>query len=146
MTRRLLLYAVPATLALIGCGGWLIWPRTAITKESFAQIRKGMSRAEVDVILGGPPRDESTSLVGINWGEGWKGVAWDQMTDAERQKAQFESFREPMNFSGRLLPEWTSDFACIQIGFDRHDRVYDQICYPVICASPIERLGRWLGW
>jgi hypothetical protein len=54
--------------ALIGVGvlvltAWLLWPRTtittAITLENAATIKEGMTRAEVEAILGGPPRDET---------------------------------------------------------------------------------------
>src|SRR6516165_8145364 len=53
-TRRLLLFTMPA-LALLAVGVLLLWPRTAITRENAAKIREGMTRAEVEAILGKTP-------------------------------------------------------------------------------------------
>jgi hypothetical protein len=56
--HRLLLLSLPALVALT-VGAWLLWPRSAITRENAEKIQSGMTPAEVEAILGGPPRDES---------------------------------------------------------------------------------------
>jgi hypothetical protein len=64
MTRRrvLLLGSVAVLVSLLGAV-LLTWPRpSAITADSIAKIQLEMSRAEVEAILGGPPRDESDGL------------------------------------------------------------------------------------
>ena len=62
MTRRLLLLALPVALVLIGLG-WMLCPRPSVTWENAAKIREGMTRSEVEAILGrrpGPPTDRGT--------------------------------------------------------------------------------------
>jgi hypothetical protein len=56
-TRRLLI-ALPLAVALSLAVAWLLWPRTAITRENAARIQEGMTLAEVEAILGGPAREE----------------------------------------------------------------------------------------
>jgi hypothetical protein len=58
--RRLLLACLPAAVVALAVGVWLLWPRTAITRENAEKIQPGMTLAEVEAILGGPARDEST--------------------------------------------------------------------------------------
>jgi hypothetical protein len=61
MTRRhLLLFGLPVALVALGVWGWMLLPRTAITPENAAKIKEGMTLAEVEAILGGPARDETT--------------------------------------------------------------------------------------
>src|SRR3954465_7795793 len=50
-------------LLIAGCAAWLLSPRTAITQENAARIPAGMTLAEVEAILGGAGRDESTGLL-----------------------------------------------------------------------------------
>jgi hypothetical protein len=54
-TRRLLLFALTAGLPVALIAAWLVWPRTAITRENAAQIGEGMTRSEVEAILGRTP-------------------------------------------------------------------------------------------
>jgi outer membrane protein assembly factor BamE (lipoprotein component of BamABCDE complex) len=57
--RRKLLLAL-AGLALVVAGTFVLWPRAnRITRENFDHIEKGMSRAQVESILG-PPGDYRT--------------------------------------------------------------------------------------
>jgi hypothetical protein len=58
MRRRKLLVAL-AGLAVVGAAGAVVlWRRSAhVTRASCDRIRVGMSRAEVEAILGGPPGD-----------------------------------------------------------------------------------------
>jgi hypothetical protein len=53
-TRRLLLLALPAGLAVALVAAWLHWPRpSAITRENAAKIRAGMTLAEAENSPGG---------------------------------------------------------------------------------------------
>jgi hypothetical protein len=64
---RLLLFAIPVTLALmLSAAAWFLWPRTAITPENAAKIKIGMTLAEVEAILGGAARDETTGPVKVH--------------------------------------------------------------------------------
>jgi hypothetical protein len=55
--RRRKLLVVLAGLAVLALGGFVLWPQTdRVTRENFGHIKEGMSRAEVEAILG-PPGD-----------------------------------------------------------------------------------------
>src|SRR6266566_3187740 len=56
--RRLFLFGLLVALLVVGAGVWLLWPRTAITRENAAKIEVGMTLGEVEAILGGPPRND----------------------------------------------------------------------------------------
>jgi hypothetical protein len=57
MLRRLILLAMLALLAAVAFVALVTWPRSdRATQENFNRIRRGMSRAEVEAILG-PPGD-----------------------------------------------------------------------------------------
>src|SRR4051812_18163811 len=59
--RRWLLLGMVVAAAVLAAGLWLIQPpRSAINGENAAKIRRGMTLAEVEAILGGPPRADST--------------------------------------------------------------------------------------
>jgi hypothetical protein len=52
-------------LALVGVAAFVAWPRPdRITRENFDRIKVGMSRAEVEAILG-PPGDYRTGPVAV---------------------------------------------------------------------------------
>jgi hypothetical protein len=61
MRGRKLLVVVLAVLVAVGA--FVLWPRPdRITRENCERIREGMSLAEVEAILGGPPGDYRTVL------------------------------------------------------------------------------------
>ena len=61
-----MLFAPPLALGALGLALWLLWPReSAITEENIASIQIGMTRAQVEAILGGPARDESDGRIGV---------------------------------------------------------------------------------
>jgi hypothetical protein len=58
MRRRKLLGALVVLAVLVAAGIFVIWPRPdQITRANLDRIKKGMRRAEVEAILGGPPGD-----------------------------------------------------------------------------------------
>jgi len=60
MRRRTLLVALAGLAVVVAVGVVVLWPRAdRITRENFERIREGMSRAEVEAILG-PPGDYRT--------------------------------------------------------------------------------------
>jgi hypothetical protein len=59
MSRRRFFLSGVAAAALVGAVWWF-WPRTLITAENFARLAPGMTRAEVEGILGGPAGDYSS--------------------------------------------------------------------------------------
>jgi hypothetical protein len=54
--RRLFLFAALAALGVASTVAFL-WPRPRVTKESYERIKLGMTRPEVEALLGGPPGD-----------------------------------------------------------------------------------------
>jgi len=56
----LLLGSAAVVVVGLAIGVWTLWPRTAITEENAAKLRPGMTLAEVEAILGGPARIETT--------------------------------------------------------------------------------------
>jgi hypothetical protein len=73
-TRRLVLLGLPAAFMVALLAAWLLSPRTAITRANAEKIRKGMTLAEVEAILGGPARDEAPER-GLAW-PSYKGSLW----------------------------------------------------------------------
>src|SRR5258708_7344213 len=61
--RRPLCLALFACIAAAGIVAFLLLSRSAINRENFEKIAVGMTLAEVETILGGPQRDESTGPV-----------------------------------------------------------------------------------
>jgi hypothetical protein len=56
----LLLAGFLGCLVVAGAALYLLWPRSAINRENFEKVQVGMTLAEVEAILGGPERDESS--------------------------------------------------------------------------------------
>jgi hypothetical protein len=101
--RRLLVFGLLATLIGLGVGGWLLWPKsTAITRESAAKIQKGMTLAEVEAILGGPARDDTTGLIENDF-------------DDKSWNVRFGVFKPCNDYQ-----TWESDFVFIWVGFDEN--------------------------
>jgi hypothetical protein len=67
--RLFIVLGLLACLLLAGCVAWLLWPRTAITRENAVLIRQGMTVPEVEAILVGPARDETTGPCTVDQGE-----------------------------------------------------------------------------
>ncbi len=143
--RRLLLLAVVAVVVALAGGLWALWPRSAITRENFAKIREGMTKDQVEAILDGPSRDESTGPIDVDWGNASEGAEWDRMTPEERLRVQFEWFRELRNYSG-MPTEWKSDCAVIHVCFDGRGTVMEQTFYPArrMPESVVDKVRRWL--
>jgi hypothetical protein len=58
--RRFLFVALLIVMVVLSLGVCLLPPRTAITRDNAERIRLGMTLADVEEILGGPERDETT--------------------------------------------------------------------------------------
>jgi hypothetical protein len=57
-TRRLLLGAgAVVLLALAGLLAWVACPRAGVTRANYERIREGMTRRQVEALLGGPADD-----------------------------------------------------------------------------------------
>lgn len=67
--RRRVTFAVLVALVLLGVSVWWLWPReqSAITRANAEKIHVGMTLAEVQAILGGPPRMEGSLVRRFGW-------------------------------------------------------------------------------
>jgi hypothetical protein len=144
-TRRLLALGLPAALVLsLAVAAWLLWAgsRPAITPANGAKVRAGMTRPEVEALLGGPPRNELTGRPLLVAGKPL--VAVDQAGLA----VSAQSLREtPLVARGLRVDRWQSDDAQVLVGFDPAGRVGECVTFPMRFAdeSLLERLRRWLG-
>ena len=86
----------------------MLWPRPdRITRENYERIRVGMSSAEVEAILGGPPGDYRTVRTEDEMYPrcfDLDAMAWHVECDRD-----FEAYREPMWFGNqgiiRVIPD-----------------------------------------
>jgi hypothetical protein len=132
----MLLLILPAILVALAVL-WLLRPQTAITPENAASIRVGMTVAQVEEILGGECRDEST------------GPIWSDESDGEDVDRALATFCRQFYLQGTSPappPRWTSDRSIVLVAFDQDDRVhsYDTISVHRVNEDPLTILGRWL--
>ncbi len=107
MRGRKLRWALVAILIPAGVGAFVLWPRPdRITRENYDRIREGMSRAEVEAILG-PSGDYTTGPVKPRDG-------------ARLDMSDTSSTLEVRPGSAAM---WVSDAAYIIVFFDDSGRV-----------------------
>jgi hypothetical protein len=109
MRRWKLLVTLVGLAVIVAAGVVVLWPRPSrITRENFGRLKPGMTRADVEAILG-PAGDYQT-------GE----------TEIDR------SIRPIINYSPRVLEssaedtlfwEWRSDTTVLLLGFDTEGRL-----------------------
>jgi hypothetical protein len=136
--RRLLLFAIPITLALIVTAtAWLLWPSTAITCENAAKIKEGMTLAEVEAILGGPAREESTGPLEVNLDSPWLND-----TNGPCVLVYSKHFGPPWN----AVCVWQSNRARVGVAFDRDERVIECARRPMrpVEQTLLDRIRAWL--
>jgi outer membrane protein assembly factor BamE (lipoprotein component of BamABCDE complex) len=132
--RRKLLVAVAVAITAAGVytGYCLFWPRHRINRDSFAQIREGMTHAEVQAILGVPPGDYFSE-------------------DVHRL---FENSRNDYVFvqptgDGGWCAVWWSDAACVAVRFQPDGTVAEKGLWGGIgkeaTLGPLDRLLWRLG-
>jgi hypothetical protein len=143
--RRLFLaLGVVACLLLVGGGAWLLWPRSAITRENAARIEIGMTLAEVEAILGGAARDESTGSTNPVLDR--DGISREEldMLGAHREICLISSHMAIQN--GKPSPVWRSDLVEVFVRCDPAGRVTSCQAFPMRRAdeSPFATLRRWL--
>jgi len=110
MRRRTLLVALAGLAVVVTAGTVVLWPRPErITRANFHRIREGMSRAEVEAILG-PPGDYRTGL-----GETWftEPKLWSPDRDIAPRPEPLWS-----TAPGNSWARWDSDSFSIWISFD----------------------------
>jgi hypothetical protein len=132
--RRVPLIALFAVLVLVGIAGLTPWPAartTAISRENAAKLREGLTVAEVEAILGGPPRDDSTGPLAGDNRDGTASTIWFW----------------PQPLVTRPPPRaWISDCVAVHVQFDDAGRALSVSCVPLFRMEegPLATLRRWL--
>jgi hypothetical protein len=128
MTRKRLLVVLAALVAIVVAGTVAVpWPRPRVTSESFARVQVGMSRAEVERLVG-PPGDYTTGPMGV--------VIFDHTS---------------MWPADTTLVWWRGDGGIGSIAFDADSTVADVRFWPAGPAGPLERVlwqveSAWRRW
>jgi hypothetical protein len=134
--RRLLLSTIVAIVVavVLAVVVWLLQPPTAITRENAAKIKEGMAMDEVEAILGGAARDETTGP-----------VIREEPPEFAPRDASGRSFRITI-LDQRPHLEWHSDEVRIWVHFDSNGNVTECTYFPTHRAeeSLLDKLRRWL--
>jgi hypothetical protein len=134
--RRVLLLGCVTAVVVIVVAAWALWPApTAITTDNAAWITQGMPLADVEAILGGPARDETTGPVERieppefaspdARGNRWRIAIVDMRPDVQR---------------------WESDRARVWVQFDQNGLATDCQVFPLQrrAEGALAALRRWL--
>lgn len=126
--RRFVVYCLPATVAFL-VGLWVTWPRSAITKDNADRLRNGMTLEQVEAVLGGHARDETSGRVVQDLPDG----------------SEAPVFHSTLNAIPGIR-HWVSDRWMIRVDFDLDDHVISWSATPVHRenAAALEMLRRLL--
>lgn len=161
MRWMVLLTGLTALAAIVAFAAWrLAIPKQheAINDESFAQIKDGMRRTDVERLLAGPPRIERTTPSQFVWDgkvptESWglrvihpsfvsPTSEWELDEATKKQRAADQALRDQKNAEaaedGRYLLCWHHDLTSISVIFDG---VTDEV-HGAILWKPREKTWR----
>jgi hypothetical protein len=143
--RRLLLLILPAGLAALAIVICMLWPRTSITRENASKIQVGMTLAEVEAILGGPARDESTGPCHLDE----SGINPVDLSNRE-EPTRLELQRLLIEMRPHTYILWRSDSVVIWAtqSQEGQDRQLTQVGYVPLQRSNeslLDRLRRWFS-
>jgi hypothetical protein len=125
MRRQRLRWAAGAP-ALLALGALVLWPRPdRLTRENFERIKEGMSRAEAEAMLGGPPGYHADGPVGYPNGY---------------LPADLQGFPP-----GHTSETWLGDSGIVEVVFDPHGRVAWRQWSPSERDPETSRI-EWLRW
>jgi hypothetical protein len=127
----MVLAALAAVVLAASFGWWHLFHPPGIDRRGFDRIRAGMSRREVEAILGGPPGDYRDQ---IRYPRG--GCCLPR-----------ESFPPETDVGGYRAEEWTADEREVTVYFGADGTVADKgfLDYSLPPPSSWERLRQWLG-
>jgi hypothetical protein len=122
MRSRTLLFVLAASALLLAAGALILWPRSQtsrVTRENFARIQQGMSRHDVEAILG-PPGDYRTGqtalILPLNSHGGFNGRLTPAQIAYDAETADlFPGFFD----DGCTFELWQCDDAVIWICYDK---------------------------
>jgi hypothetical protein len=118
-------------------------PRSAIHQENYEKICAGMNLVDVETLLGGPSRDESTGPLTAD-------IDKDDQGDIKLfmwREAQFIGTKGMRDRRFPMTATWTSDSLVVVVEFDADGRVVETACLHVrrVRESPLELVRRWIG-
>jgi len=124
--RPLLLFLLFAALLVAAFGVWIVLPHPGVTRANIARIEEGMTRHEVESLLGGKP--------------------------AEHPAPQANCIGFPVPYPAKIIVGeywWGGDVAVI-VRFDNTGRVSMSqmldIVYTKQTDTFLDRIRRWLGF
>jgi hypothetical protein len=130
--RRVLLLGLAGCLAALACVVFLAQDRSAINPANYEKIQVGMPLAEVETILGGPARDESS------------GPIREDSVDENDLGPQLQVVTFRIAYA-KDLQLWTSDRLMIRVEVEQ-GRVAGKASLEVrrMRESPWQKVRRWL--
>jgi hypothetical protein len=138
--RRLVLALILLACAVLaGASAWLFWPRTAITRANAEKIEEGMTRAEVEALLGGPHRDDATGPTVLDTEDG------DELALARLRR--YIDLQVIAAMDAEPIWIWRSNQVEIHVRFDGKEQVVscDSINMRPASQGALAMLRRWLG-
>lgn len=118
------------------CGGGLLlaWPSDRITPEGYRQVQLGMTRADVEGILGetDASRDDAT-------------VEFILHCVASSSHGDRDDLSEGDSSKGGDMRLWHGDTGIIWISMDANGLVAWKCFHPIARPSAFARLRQWLG-
>ena len=132
--------AAIATLALCAAAAWFLWPACRpITAETYERLRPGMTRAEVEAMLGSPGRTRQDFSHWLNNRSPTIGSGSD-LLNLQRLNGEWVQPR---------IKYWYQDTGIIIVRFDDDNRVADKQFLTVRVSTSrqmvvrlLERIGR----
>jgi hypothetical protein len=132
--RRMWLGVVLAVLVLCAAAVWLLWPAgEPITVETYQGLLSGMTRGEVEALLGGPGKTRQDFVVWLNNRSPVMGPGEDLLNEHRDQPG---------------IEYWYEDSGIVVVRFDAEDRVAGQQFLSVresALRQRFHRLRQWLG-
>ncbi len=129
-SRRILCISTVSLVAVV-VGAWLLMPRSRINLESFKLIKEGMSRKEIEALLGGPSGDYT------NWPH-------------PKRINQLVALALQGNEEDFVQHIWLGEEGVVKVVFDSHARVISVEFFrsddlgEATFESPSKRFMNWL--
>lgn len=135
-------------MILLGGYALLWWTAPPISRANFLRIEDGMTLAEVEGLLGGPPGDYSTGDLEPEAPTAEEAARFGSEAEARLSaRALLRRYRGAADGSDGHEPGWVGDRALIVVRLDEAGRVAGRDFASVrpVAEPPLAKLRRWLG-
>lgn len=144
--RRFLFLSLAAVMVKLTVA-WVVWPRSAITRENVARIQRGMTRIEVEAILGGPARHDSTGPTRVVPAEVDLGLEHPKYPLDMLQRRWVDHI---LNTAPRRpnTDRWESDETILWVQWSADGTVTECDSLPLRreAINALDMLAHWLDW